>query len=70
MQKFLNGLKSFAIRNRLAAVGGIVVLIFVFMGIFAPLITPHDPYKIDIINTLSKPSANHWLGTDYIGRDL
>ena len=70
MQKFLNGLKSFAIRNRLAAVGGIVVLIFVFMGIFAPLITPHDPYKIDITNNLSKPSANHWLGTDYIGRDL
>lgn len=70
MIKFLNGLKSFALRNRLAAVGGVVVVLFVFIGLFATQIAPHDPYKINISNTLSKPDSTFWLGTDYIGRDI
>lgn len=70
MRKLIDTIIAFIKRNRLAAVGGLIVIVFVVMGIFAPMISPYDPYEIDITNTLSRPSAKHWLGTDYSGRDI
>ena len=46
------------------------MLVFVFCGVFAPLIAPYDPYKNDLMNVLMPPSAEHWFGTDELGRDL
>lgn len=40
------------------------------MTIFAPVLAPYDPYEVDILNSLAKPSAEHPLGTDDIGRDV
>ncbi len=48
----------------------IVVLAFLLMALFAPLLTPYDPYGINVTNKLKSPSALHWFGTDQLGRDL
>jgi peptide/nickel transport system permease protein len=43
---------------------------FVLVGIFAPLLMTHDTAQQDYSALLQGPSATHWLGTDYLGRDL
>ena len=57
-------------RSRLALPGLFIVLLFVVCGLFAPFIAPYDPYKNDLMNVLMPPSAEHWFGTDELGRDL
>lgn len=42
----------------------------VVTALFAPLIAPRDPYKLDLVNTLRPPSLEHPLGTDLLGRDM
>jgi len=56
--------------NRLAILGGVIVLALVLLSIFAPLLTPYDPAFIDPTQRLQPPSAEHLLGTDNAGRDL
>lgn len=46
------------------------VLLFVLVAALAPWITPYDPTAQDYMSTLQGPSWAHWLGTDYLGRDL
>ncbi len=46
------------------------VLVFIAIAIFSPWITPYDPVVQDYSVTLEGPSAAHWLGTDYLGRDM
>ena len=56
-------------RHHLAAVSLVVVVIIVGAALLAPLIAPYDPDAI--VGTFSgAPSAEHWLGTDQIGRDV
>ncbi|WP_059172817.1 ABC transporter permease [Bacillus sp. FJAT-27445] len=65
------GLFKKLIRNRLAAVGLTIVTTMVLVAIFAPLIAPYPPNKMDIANSLAVPgSKGHLLGTDNYGRDL
>ena len=45
-------------------------LIFVLIGIFAPLIMTHDPAVQDYEAVLQNASSQHWFGTDYLGRDI
>jgi len=52
-----------------SAIGLSIVILLVFAAIFAPLIAPHDPLEQDVLDRLKPPSADHWLGTDYFGRD-
>ena len=56
--------------NRLAMVGLVVFVIILLSAIFAPLLTIHDPQKIDLRSMLQSPSAEHWFGTDRTGRDV
>ena len=56
-------------RNRLALLGLFIVTAGILTAIFAPLLATHDPYEINIVNRLQAPSAEHWLGTDLLGRD-
>ena len=51
------------------AVGTVsLVLIVALMGIFAPVIAPHDPYATDILNKFAHFSKEYPLGTDNLGR--
>jgi peptide/nickel transport system permease protein len=54
----------------MAIVGGIIVLVFVAIALFAPWIAPYDPIKIDLSSARQGPSGKHWLGTDSLGRDI
>jgi len=45
-------------------------ILFVLIGIFAPVLMTHDPAAQDYGALLQGPSAAHWLGTDYLGRDM
>lgn len=53
-----------------AWIGAAMLAIVVFGGACAPLLTPYDPVKTDLLNTLQPPSATHPLGTDNFGRDI
>ncbi len=57
-------------RNRLALLGLILLAIFVFLAVFAPFLTPHDPNRADFAARHQPPSAEHWFGTDDMGRDI
>ncbi|HBS0233591.1 TPA: ABC transporter permease [Klebsiella aerogenes] len=50
--------------------GGIIVALIVVCAFFAPWLSHYDPYAQDLLNILSAPSADHWLGTDDYGRDI
>ena len=67
--QFLEVLKRLA-KNKTATIGLIIILIEVILAILAPLIIPYDPNAIDILGKLSGPSAQHWMGTDELGRDI
>ncbi|WP_348647232.1 ABC transporter permease [Aestuariivirga sp. YIM B02566] len=56
-------------RDPFGLLGLVLVIIVLGAAIFADVIAPYDPAKIDIINKLQGPSAAHWLGTDQLGRD-
>jgi peptide/nickel transport system permease protein len=53
---------------RLVIFGGII-LILIFIGIFAPVLTPYSPYQTAPASGLLQPSWAHPLGTDTLGRD-
>lgn len=57
-------------RNRMAMVGLAFVLVLVFCAVFAPWISPHDPYRVALDEQLLAPSPTYWLGTDNFGRDV
>lgn len=57
-------------RRRIVLVGAIIVLFFILMAVFAPFLSPYDPYKIDLRNSLSPSNISHLLGTDENGRDV
>ena len=48
----------------------VVVVGFIFMAVFADWITPYDPAAQNLVEKLQTPSAAHWLGTDFLGRDV
>jgi peptide/nickel transport system permease protein len=56
--------------NRLATVGLVIFGAILFASIFAPLLTVHDPQKIDLRAMLQSPSWEHIFGTDRTGRDV
>jgi peptide/nickel transport system permease protein len=54
----------------LGAVGGVVLLAFVVVGVFAGFIAPYDFNEIAPLDRMQSPSAAHWFGTDNLGRDV
>lgn len=53
-----------------ARIGLAVFLVLLLAGLFAPLLGLADPLAIDTDNLRAPPSAEHWLGTDNVGRDV
>src|SRR3981081_30992 len=56
--------------NPLAAIGVVLVIIFVIFALFAPRIAPQDPAAINLPTRLDPPSHAHFFGTDELGRDI
>jgi peptide/nickel transport system permease protein len=56
--------------NRLFYIGLAIASVIVLMAVFAPLIATHDPYAQDLSARFLTPSAEHWFGTDDLGRDV
>lgn len=56
--------------------GGLVIMLFAVIAVFAPWLSPHDPLDQDLIASLLPPfwhsdsDPAYWLGTDSLGRDL
>jgi len=50
--------------------GLLFVLLLALLAIFAPVVSPYNPYIVDLDNSLLPPSLQHWLGTDNFGRDV
>ncbi|MBM4426823.1 MAG: ABC transporter permease [Chloroflexi bacterium] len=57
-------------RHVTAMLGGIIMLIMTVVIAFAPVFSPYDPFDQDLLNRLQPPSAEHWMGTDDLGRDM
>ena len=58
------------LRRRFAAFGLAVILLFVALALFAPLVAPYDPLATSWGAIRKAPSLEHWFGTDEIGRDV
>jgi len=56
--------------DRRAWFGGGTIVLLALMALAAPLVARHDPFGIDLINSLQPPSPQHWFGTDIQGRDV
>src|SRR6185503_17413515 len=61
-------IRDFGRRHTLGAIGAVVVLIMIVVGVFANVLSPYDPVAVDLGAMLAKPNAAHWLGTDAFGR--
>ena len=65
METLINGFKT----NRAFAVTSSLVLLLIAIALAAPLIAPYDPLEATMQNAYLAPSAEHWFGTDKLGRD-
>ena len=66
----LTKMARFVRRNPLGALGIGIIILFVLVALFAPLLAGHDPYVMDSNKILAAPNAQHWMGTDEFGRDV
>ena len=57
-------------KNKGALVGAGIVIFFILIAVFAPLIAPFGISEQELTNRNAAPSANHWFGTDDFGRDI
>jgi peptide/nickel transport system permease protein len=57
-------------KNKMAIAGFVIILLFVLLALLAPYITPYAYDKGELIDKNKPPSAEHWFGTDYNGRDV
>ena len=68
---WLAGIVNFSRRNPLGAISAVLIIIVLSVAIFAPVVATHDPIlEADFKSLREAPTADHWLGTDDIGRDL
>jgi peptide/nickel transport system permease protein len=62
--------RFFVRRYPLGAAGAVIMGIFLFAAAFAPFLTVYDPLSTNAAASLARPSAAHWLGCDFMGRDV
>ena len=61
--------RRFARRNPTMLAGGVLLLLMLFLAVFAPQLHTVNPVDMNPADRLRMPSANHWFGTDMYGRD-
>lgn len=57
------------LRRKVSVAGAVVLIFFFLVAIAGPLLCSQDPLEQDLLNKYQDPSAEHWFGTDYLGRD-
>jgi peptide/nickel transport system permease protein len=62
--------RFFIRRYPLGAAGAVIMGIFLFAAAFAPWLTVYDPLSTNAAASLARPGAAHWLGCDFMGRDV
>ena len=68
--KLRRGLYGFLRRHPGIAVGGALVLVMLFIAVFAPYLGTVDPTDLAPARRTREPSAQFWFGTDMLGRDI
>ena len=58
------------VASRTGLFGAVVVTAVATMAILAPWIAPYDPAEMNMASRLQAPSPEHWMGTDFAGRDV
>jgi len=60
------------LRNQytMAALGAAIIVLWVFVALFAPILAPHEPNAVDLTLRLLPPGGQYPLGTDELGRDV
>lgn len=57
-------------RYMLALIGAFICIVFLVLGVLAPVIAPYTPFEQDLSQRFNPPSAAHLFGTDNFGRDI
>jgi ABC-type dipeptide/oligopeptide/nickel transport system permease subunit len=57
------------LKNPSGAVGVFLTALFIFLAIFGSRVAPYDPNDLSVGPPIGGPSAEHWMGTDELGRD-
>ena len=63
-------ISNFVTRKPLGAFGALIIIIMAIMAVVGPYMTTWDPLEWNLRDKLLGPTAEHWLGTDEMGRDL
>ena len=58
------------IRNRASVAGALILFVLVLIALLGPFATPYDPHSTGAGEVMQAPSAEHWFGTDELGRDV
>lgn len=66
----LRAIWRFVAAKPLGALGAFVLVLIVVVGAFAPWIAPYGPDEATLSDSLTGPSAAHWFGADFNGRDI
>tara|TARA_Y100001936_G_C16060765_1_gene663977 strand:+ start:241 stop:1092 length:852 start_codon:yes stop_codon:yes gene_type:complete len=66
----LKKIKKFCYQRPIPSIGLFILVFFIFVGIFAPIIAPYGPIEMIIKDRLSPPSMKHFMGTDHLGMDI
>lgn len=56
------------LRNPQAVIGLLLILMVIFVALFAPVLAPHDPEHVDVLKKYAEPGDEYPLGTDQLGR--
>jgi peptide/nickel transport system permease protein len=57
-------------KKPLGAISAVIIVVMVFAGIFAGVVSPFDPLEPHVRDRLSGPSTTYYMGTDQLGRDV
>jgi ABC-type dipeptide/oligopeptide/nickel transport system permease subunit len=70
LRRMAGGLRTFARRSPVSAFWGVLAALIVLIAAAAPLVAPVDPLTANFRAMSKAPSAEHWFGTDQVGRDV